>query len=146
VTRRITALGGVALVPAALLIAGLGSDQAEKRDAFWAGINPVEVASGPAHRGPWRMNASDFDYIDDPTVAMTEDGHVGVAWADQARQNVFFQMYTPDGQARFPEPVNVSSTPGIFSWLPRLVIAAGDQPRVYALWQEITRFSTFYVA
>ena len=135
--RCITPLSGVVLVSVTLLSACLGSGQAEVAGAFWAGIKPVEVALGNARRGAWRMNESDFDYVDDPTVAITDDGHIGVAWADQARQNVFFQMYTPDGQARFPEPINVSSTPGIFSWFPRLIIAAGDQQRVYVLWQEI---------
>ena len=126
-TRRSTALGSVAFISAALLSACLESGQAGDGDAFWAGIKPVEVAQGRAHRGPWRMNESDFDYVDDPTVAITDDGHIGVAWADQARQNVFFQMYTPAGQARFPQPVNVSSNPGTFSWLPRLVIAQGNR-------------------
>ena len=136
-TRRSMALGSVAFFSAALLNACLESGQAGDGDACWAGIKPVEVAEGRAHRGPWRMNESDFDYVDDPTVAITDDGHIGVAWADQSRQDVYFQMYTPAGQARFPKPVNVSSNPGTFSWLPRLIIAADDHQRVYALWQEI---------
>jgi hypothetical protein len=111
--------------------------QTNDGDAFWGGIAPVEVAAGRAHRGPWRMNASDFDYVDDPAVAIAGDGRVAVAWADQTRRDVFFQMYAPAGGPRFLEPVNLSATPDTFSWLPRLVIAADDPQRIYALWQEI---------
>jgi hypothetical protein len=98
---------------------------------------PVEVASGDAYHGPWRMNASQFHYVDDPTVAITGAGVVGTAWADQTRQNVYLQIYAPDGSKRFAEPVNVSRTPGIFSWLPRMVIGDRDASLVYFLWQEI---------
>lgn len=126
--------GGMALLLAALPIAGPAAGPAEV--AAWAG-DPVEVAVGAAHRGPWMMNRSNFDYVDDPAVAIGGDGHVAVAWADQPRQNIFFQMYGPDGAARFAAPVDVSAHPGVFSWLPRLAVAAGDPQRVYALWQEI---------
>lgn len=97
----------------------------------------IEVDSGTAFRGPWRMNASEFFYVDDPTVAITEENVVGVAWADQTRQNVFFQVYGPDGSPRFAAPVNVSRSPKIFSWLPRMVMAPDDGREVYILWQEI---------
>lgn len=98
---------------------------------------PIKVASGEAHQGPWRMNESDFRYVDDPTVAITEEGAVGVAWVDQSRKDIFFQVYEPDGGKRFEEPVNVSRSPKIFSWLPKLVLTAADPSRVYLLWQEI---------
>jgi hypothetical protein len=98
---------------------------------------PVEVAAGAGHRGPWRMNESDFDYVDDPTVAINDAGVVAVAWADQARQDVFLQVIQPGGDRRFAEPVNVSRTPEVFSWLPRLRIGPGDAGNVYVLWQEI---------
>jgi hypothetical protein len=94
---------------------------------------PVRVATGSAHEGPWRMNESDFRYVDDPAVALYPNGDVGVAWVDQAEQNVFFQRYT-NGEAVLEEPANVSKSPKIFSWLPRLVISGET---VYALWQEI---------
>lgn len=136
-TQRGTALCSVIFFFPVLLSACLESERARDESAFWAGSGPVEVARGPAQRGPWRMNESDFEYVDDPTVATTDDGHIGVAWADQARRDVFFQMYTPAGRARFAKAVNVSSTPGTLSWLPRLEIAADDPQRVYALWQEI---------
>lgn len=95
---------------------------------------PVEVASGEGRVGPWRMNESDWRYVDDPTVAVAPDGSIGVAWVDQARKDVFFRRYAPDGAARLDTPVRVSKSPGIFSWLPRVVMA---DDRVFVLWQEI---------
>jgi hypothetical protein len=136
-SRGLSHYGRVASLCAALAITVPVIGQADEQDAVLAGVSRIEVASGNAHQGPWRMNQSDFDFVDDPTVAITHDGHIGVAWADQSRQNIFLQMYAPDGQARFRDPVNVSSNPGIFSWLPRIVIASQDQQRVYVLWQEI---------
>ncbi len=134
----ITGYGGAVLLSAALsLAAASGSGPAAGQERFWAGVEPVEVAAGNAGRGPWRMNESDFDYIDDPTVAITDEGHVGVAWADQPRQNIFLQIYRPDGEPRFAQPVNVSSNPGVFSWLPRMVISGADARRICVLWQEI---------
>jgi hypothetical protein len=122
----------------------------------------IEVATAEALRGPWRMNESDFRYVDDPAVAIDEQGVVGVTWVDQARKDVFFQAYGPDRRPCLEQPVNVSRSPRVFSWLPRLVMAspanvalplratpAGDgrpgpaQGRsgcageVFILWQEI---------
>ena len=90
------------------------------------------LASGEAYQGPWRMNESDFRYVDDPTVAFADGGEVAVAWVDQAAKDIFFQVYAPDGKARFEKPVNVSRSPGIFSWLPRLAIAC-------SIWQSRRR-------
>jgi hypothetical protein len=98
---------------------------------------PIEVASGAAFRGPWRMNDSVFDFVDDPTVAIDERGQVGVVWADHSRKDLFFQRYGPDGKAQLHAPVNVSGSPRIFSWLPRLVLRADEPMAVYVLWQEI---------
>jgi hypothetical protein len=97
----------------------------------------IEVAAGGGHRGPWRMNDSDWRFVDDPAVAIDERGVIGVAWADQARQDIFFQRYGPDGAPRLDAPVNVSRNPGIFSWLPRMLIRGEDASEVYILWQEI---------
>lgn len=97
----------------------------------------IEVASGGGYKGPWRMNESEYDYVDDPTVAIDAKGFVGVAWADQSRKDIFFQIYGPDGKRRFKEPVNVSRSPKIFSWLPRIVISGRDATEMYILWQEI---------
>ena len=97
----------------------------------------IEVASGDAHRGPWRMNDSVFEYVDDPTVAIDERGTVVVAWADQSRKDIFLQIYEPEGSRQFEEPVNVSKSPTVFSWLPRMVITGDDAREIALLWQEI---------
>ncbi|MDH3203029.1 MAG: glycoside hydrolase, partial [Myxococcales bacterium] len=97
----------------------------------------IEVASGDAFRGPWRMNKSKFNFVDDPTVAINKQGYVGVAWADHPKLDVYFQLYAPDGEAQLEEPVNVSASPNIFSWLPRMVITSDHPMKVYLLWQEI---------
>lgn len=99
--------------------------------------DPVRVAEGEAHQGPWRMNDSDFRYVDDPTVAINDEGVIAVAWADQSEQDLFFQLFGPDGEARMEEPVNISASPDIFSWLPRIAIGEGEAPDVFVLWQEI---------
>ena len=126
---------GLFVLLAVALIAAPAPRQAGASGVTWE--EKIEVASGGAYRGPWRMNESEFHYVDDPTVAINEQGFVGVAWADQSRQDIFFQIYEPDGKRRFEEPVNVSGSPRIFSWLPRMVIASGDARDVYILWQEI---------
>jgi hypothetical protein len=97
----------------------------------------IAVAAGGGHRGPWRMNQSEYDYVDDPTVAITEHGVVGVGWADQAQKDIFLQIYGPDGKKRFAEPVNVSGSPHTFSWLPRMLFTSEDASEVSLLWQEI---------
>lgn len=122
---------------AALAAAGLVSraDATEAAPLHWSA--PVVVATDEAHRGRWRMNESNFDFVDDPTVLLRPDGDVAVAWVNQARKDVLLQRYTPEGTARFERPVNVSATPEIFSWLPRLAAAPDDPEIIYALWQEI---------
>jgi hypothetical protein len=96
----------------------------------------VEIAAGRAVRGPWKQNESRYDYVDDPSVAMAGDGTVAVVWVDQKRKDVFFQRVGADGVRR-GEPVNVSRSPGTFSWLPRIALAPGDADQVFLLWQEI---------
>jgi hypothetical protein len=96
---------------------------------------PLLIASADAEMGPWRMNQSRFHYVDDPAVAVTAAGITGVAWVDNRRKDVFFQRFTPDGRPLLEAPVNVSRSPEIFSWLPKLVLAGGEQ--VFVLWQEI---------
>ena len=98
---------------------------------------PIEVARGAAVRGPWRMNDSDWRFVDDPGVAITDQGDVGVVWADHSRQDIFFQAYDPSGKARFSRAVNISRSPGIFSWLPRVIMTSDHPGQVYVLWQEI---------
>ncbi len=97
----------------------------------------IEVASGGGYRGPWRMNESDYDYVDDPTVGLNEQGSIAVAWADQSRKDIFVQIYEQGGKERFQAPVNVSRSPRTFSWLPRLIYSSKGAGDVYLLWQEI---------
>lgn len=95
---------------------------------------PHEVAAGEAFRGPWRMNDSEFRYVDDPSAAFDADGDLGLVWADQEAQEIRFQRFGPDGESQLEDPVNVSSSPEIFSWHPRVRL---DGDHVYVLWQEI---------
>jgi hypothetical protein len=97
---------------------------------------PIEVADGPADRGPWQMNDSEFDYVDDPSVAL-DGGRTVVVWADNTEQDVFLQVYSRTGTAEFAAPVNVSRSPDTFSWLPRVAISADDANEIVVVWQEI---------
>ena len=80
------------------------------------------------------MNASRWDYVDDPTVAIDEHGGIAVAWVDQARKEVLFQRFSA-AAGRVGPPVNVSRSPAVFSWLPR--VAIDPEERVFVVWQEI---------
>jgi hypothetical protein len=135
--RRGSTASSLVCALAALLRACGDGSPALAETTYWGATRPVEVAKGNARQGAWKMNESDYDYVDDPTVAVADDGHIGVAWVDQARQTVLFQMYTPDGRRRFSQPMEVPSRPGTFSWLPKLVIAPDEQQRLYLLWEEI---------
>jgi len=120
-------VGGIALYRA------LPAPQSEEASpVVWR--SPVEVATAPAQRGPWRMNDSNWDFVDDPAVALTEEGTAGVVWTNHARQDLFFQRYDA---GQLEAPINVSKTPATFSWLPRVVFPNGHAERVYVLWQEI---------
>ncbi len=96
----------------------------------------VNVATGDAYMGPWRMNASEFHLVDDPSVSLNSRGTAAVAWADYESQNIKLQLFESDGTTRFDEPVTVPSEPNIFSWFPR-VLLSDDGNKVYLLWQEI---------
>ncbi len=98
---------------------------------------PIEVAEGAALKGRWQMNDSRFHYVDDATVDIGDDGTIGVAWVNNERQNVYFQRYGENREPRFDEPVDVSRSPEIFSWLPRIVVTGPPRHHVYVLWQEI---------
>lgn len=102
------------------------------QSARWS--EPQILATGGGHRGPWRMNASLFHYVDDPHVVLDRRGTAGAVWVNNEVQNVFFQRYDAQGVPEFSEPVNVSQSSGTFSWLPRLIL---DDPQVFVLWQEI---------
>ena len=126
---------GVCVLLAVVPTAMLALAQADPAGVRWG--ERVEVASGGGYRGPWHMNESEYDYVDDPTVAINEHGIVAVAWADQSRKDIFVQLYAPDGRPGLPAPVNVSRSPRVFSWLPRMLITSSDPLEVYLLWQEI---------
>lgn len=98
---------------------------------------PIDVAVGNAFRGPWRMNESQFHYVDDPGVSIGEGGHIDVTWVDNEDQNAFYQRFDADGQPVLDEPTNISNSPDIFSWLPVVASSAADPDTVYVLWQEI---------
>jgi hypothetical protein len=97
----------------------------------------TEIASGGGHRGTWQQNESKYDYVDDPTVALDRNGAAAVAWVDQRRKDVYFQVFERDGTRRFKQAVNVSRTPTVFSWLPRIVLSPTRANEVFVLWQEI---------
>ncbi|MCP1727236.1 hypothetical protein J2T60_001201 [Natronospira proteinivora] len=98
---------------------------------------PIEVDSGDAHQGSWRMNRSDFRYVDDPAVAVNDDGITAVVWARQSRQDLYLQLFDEQGEALLDSPTNISRSSDTFSWLPRVVLGEGESPAVHVLWQEI---------
>jgi len=126
---------GFCVLLVVVLAAVIALGQADPPGVTWG--EKIEVASGGGYRGPWRMNESEFHFVDDPTVAINERGFVAVAWADHSRKDIFVQIYGPDGQKRLEAPVNVSRSPRIFSWLPRMLITSTDAIEVFILWQEI---------
>lgn len=119
---------------AAFLLAALAATAQAGEPLSWLGS--TEIAVGRGERGPWRMNESRFDYVDDPAVAIDERGEAAVAWVDQARKDVFFQRFSAGG-APLGAPVNVSRSPAIFSWLPRVALAPREPRKIFILWQEI---------
>lgn len=97
----------------------------------------VEVVSGSALRGPWRMNESDWRYVDDASVIVAENGATAIVWGNQQEQDIFLQVFETDGEGRFDEPVNISGSSDIFSWLPEIKTPGDDLDEIYFLWQEI---------
>jgi hypothetical protein len=97
----------------------------------------VEVAQGRGERGPWQQSQSRYDFVDDPSVALSQSGEAAVAWVDQAKKTVLFQRFSASGEPQLAQPVDVSRRPATFSWLPRVVLAPGAPQSVYILWQEI---------
>src|ERR671915_52047 len=77
----------------------------------------IEVAGGGGTRGPWRQNESRYEYVDDPSVAISEDGTVSLVWVDQAEKDVFYRRFAADGSEQLAAPVNVSRSAATFSWL-----------------------------
>jgi hypothetical protein len=97
----------------------------------------VEVDQGEAVQGPWRMNQSEFRYVDAPSVDLSDDGRMAVVWVDQSRKDILFQFHRRDGEPSPSPPANVSRSSDVFSWLPRVALDPHDPERVHVLWQEI---------
>ncbi len=126
------------ILPSALIILFLTAmkfQYADPPSVSWDEIKKLE--GGEAHQGRWEMNDSDFRYVDDPSVAVHDDGHTAVVWADQEEQNIFLQVFEPDGEERFSDAINVSQQGEKFSWLPRLKFNPENPDEIYVLWQEI---------
>lgn len=132
--HRVLRACGNLIVCALALCAEAHAGAAAPAPIEWKPI--VEVAMGGGTRGPWRQNESNFDYVDDPSVALDAGGAAHVVWVDQRRKDVLYQVYERDGRARHEQPLNVSRTPRVFSWLPRIVLSP-TQRDIYVLWQEI---------
>jgi hypothetical protein len=121
-------------LPLVLLLAAFAACAQAAEPLAWHGS--TEIAAGRGERGPWRMNESSFDYVDDPSVAIDERGDNLVVWVDQARKDVLFHRLSATGAKR-GDPVNVSRSPATFSWLPRIALSPRDPGKVFVLWQEI---------
>jgi hypothetical protein len=121
----------------AILIAACARGSAPAGPAPIAWSAPLEIARGGGEKGPWRQNESRFDYVDDPAVAVGPGGAMDVVWVDQAAKDVLFQAFDRDGAARLARPVNLSRTPAVFSWLPRIARSPAAPRDLYVLWQEI---------
>src|SRR5687767_284034 len=98
--------GAPVLLTASLAASSLCAPADEQPAITWGAS--VEIASGGGRRGPWRQNESKYDYVDDPTVALDTQGAAAVAWVEQRRKDVFFQIYERGGKPRHEQPVNVS--------------------------------------
>lgn len=117
---------------AAVTLAGCSSGrQPAKTRGSIAWHEPIELAEGGGQRGEWRQNESDYDHVDDGSVVFA-DGGMLAAWVDHRVKDVFVQRIAKDGTRG--AVVNVSRTPEVFSWLPRLAVSGDD---VFVLWQEI---------
>lgn len=108
---------------------------ADTRQLAWH--DTIQIAEGRGERGPWQQNESKYDYVDDPSVAVGDQGDAAIVWVEQARKDVFFQRVLSDGTKQPAMPVNVSRSPATFSWLPRIVIAPDAPQNIFVLWQEI---------
>ena len=91
---------------------------------------PLEIATGGGMKGPWQQNDSKFDFVDDPSVALGDDGAAYIVWVDHRDKDVHFRR----ADSATGAAVNVSRSPAVFSWLPRIVVSG---KHVYVLWQEI---------
>lgn len=131
------------LAGSALLICTIGLVFISSNDGLEIEENLVEwndkkvIASGDAYQGPWRMNDSEFHYVDDPAVATDDNGNITVVWANQKEQDLFLQRFNSALEPILESPQNISKSPGIFSWLPRIAGDTEDPDKIYILWQDI---------
>lgn len=119
----------------AMLLAAFIANADRAPAPVWIGT--VDIARGGGERGPWQQNDSRYDFVDDPSVALDERGDAAVAWVDQARKAVLFQVLAADGSKSPQRPVDVSRQPDTFSWLPRVVKGPDAPGQWFVLWQEI---------
>lgn len=133
ITRALRVFANVVAI--AFAVASAPISTAAPASIAWEPI--IEIASGGGTRGPWRQNDSNYDFVDDPSVALDAGGAAHVVWVDQRRKDVFYQVYERGGAARRERPVNVSRTPRVFSWLPRIALSPAHAGDIYVLWQEI---------
>jgi hypothetical protein len=135
VGRRVPPATACSVIALVLAILSPVAKSGDRTDIVWH--EALVVAAGEAHVGPWRMNESDWRYVDDASVALDENGMAAVVWADQAQQDVFLQRYDRDLAPQLDAPTNISRSADTFSWLPRVLIAANEPDTIYVLWQEI---------
>lgn len=108
---------------------------AESPQVTWG--ERMMIDSSEAYQGPWRMNESDFRYVDDPAVTLFDSGEAGLVWVVQQEQEVFYQQVDENGRKNPAEPVNVSQSPDIFSWLPRIAHHPENPDIIFVVWQDI---------
>lgn len=118
-----------------VVLAGCAAAAESYATITWS--KPLEIATGGGEKGPWRQNDSRFDYVDDPSVVLDARGTASVVWVDHRVKDVLFQQYPPTGKGRLAKPVNISRSPAIFSWLPRVALSPVHANDIYVVWQEI---------
>ncbi|QIT54555.1 hypothetical protein HC341_04570 [Aquisalimonas sp. 2447] len=80
---RAAAVGVFAIAALALYPPGTVADTGMEWQA-----EPLELATGEAFQGVWRMNDSDFRYVDAPSVALDDDGIASIVWVDQEADEI----------------------------------------------------------
>jgi hypothetical protein len=119
----------------AILVSGMQSS--DSRNTTWHWEAEKELASGLGVKGRWRQNESHFNYVDDPTVAVGGNDEVLVAWVEQDKKDVYFQRFSADTSEALAAPLNISNSPQIFSWLPRISVSPDAPHHIFVVWQEI---------
>jgi hypothetical protein len=123
------------LLVIAIVFVGLPS--LESKNTTWQWGAEKELASGKGVKGRWQQNESNFNYVDDPSVAVGANDEVLVAWVEQDKQDIYFQRLSSDATEALASPLNISNTPQVFSWLPRISVSPDAPHHIYIAWQEI---------